>query len=50
VRENTVLLNGRSKSYAMTGWRVGYACGPSEIVGDLLKDKNVVNGILNSQG
>ncbi len=31
-RERTVVLNGFSKSYAMTGWRVGYCCGPEEIV------------------
>lgn len=32
MRERTVIVNGFSKSYAMTGWRLGYACGPSEIV------------------
>jgi len=32
ARERTILLNGFSKAYAMTGWRVGYVCGPSEIV------------------
>jgi aminotransferase len=37
ARENTVLLNGFSKSYAMTGWRVGYACGPSEIIDAMTK-------------
>jgi len=30
--ERTVLLGGFSKSYAMTGWRIGYACGPREII------------------
>ena len=30
--ERTVLINGFSKSYAMTGWRLGYACGPQEII------------------
>ena len=33
MRERTVVVNGFSKSYAMTGWRLGYACGPSEIIG-----------------
>ncbi|MBQ9986699.1 MAG: aminotransferase class I/II-fold pyridoxal phosphate-dependent enzyme [Oscillospiraceae bacterium] len=33
MRERTVVVNGFSKSYAMTGWRLGYACGPREIVG-----------------
>lgn len=32
MRERTVVVNGFSKSYAMTGWRLGYACGPSEII------------------
>ncbi len=32
MRERTVLLNGFSKAYAMTGWRVGYACGPEDII------------------
>jgi len=32
VKENTVLINGISKAYAMTGWRLGYAAGPSEII------------------
>ena len=31
MRERTVVVNGFSKSYAMTGWRLGYACGPREI-------------------
>ncbi|MDD4939814.1 MAG: aminotransferase class I/II-fold pyridoxal phosphate-dependent enzyme [Candidatus Omnitrophica bacterium] len=37
ARENTVYLNGFSKSYAMTGWRVGYACGPKEIISAMTK-------------
>ncbi|MEA2096829.1 MAG: pyridoxal phosphate-dependent aminotransferase, partial [Candidatus Cloacimonadota bacterium] len=32
VRENTVLINGVSKAYAMTGWRLGYCAGPKEII------------------
>lgn len=32
MRERTVVVNGFSKSYAMTGWRLGYACGPREII------------------
>jgi aminotransferase len=32
LRERTVVLNGFSKAYAMTGWRVGYALGPEEII------------------
>lgn len=30
--ERTITINGFSKAFAMTGWRVGYACGPSEII------------------
>jgi aminotransferase len=37
ARENTVYLDGFSKSYAMTGWRVGFACGPKEIIGAMTK-------------
>jgi aspartate aminotransferase len=32
VREHTVVINGVSKAYAMTGWRMGFAAGPSEII------------------
>lgn len=32
VKERTILINGVSKTYAMTGWRIGYACGPKEIM------------------
>ncbi len=32
VRKQTIVINGVSKSYAMTGWRIGYACGPEEII------------------
>jgi aminotransferase len=35
--KNTIYLNGFSKSYAMTGWRVGYACGPSQIIAAMTK-------------
>ncbi len=37
ARQRTVLLNGLSKSYAMTGWRVGYACAPVEILEGMMK-------------
>lgn len=35
MRERTVVINGFSKSYAMTGWRIGYAVGPKEIIGPM---------------
>lgn len=37
MRERTVLINGFSKAYAMTGWRLGYACAPSEIIKQMTK-------------
>jgi len=37
MRERVIYLNGFSKSYAMTGFRVGYACGPADIVGAMTK-------------
>ncbi len=37
MRERTVLINGFSKAYAMTGWRLGYACAPAEILEQMLK-------------
>ncbi len=35
--ERTVTMNGFSKAYAMTGWRLGYACAPSEIIAQMTK-------------
>ncbi|MBR1470857.1 MAG: aminotransferase class I/II-fold pyridoxal phosphate-dependent enzyme [Lachnospiraceae bacterium] len=37
MRERTVLINGFSKAYAMTGWRLGYACAPEVILKQMLK-------------
>ena len=37
MRERTILINGFSKAYAMTGWRLGYACGPREILEQMTK-------------
>lgn len=37
MKERTVLINGFSKSYAMTGWRLGYACAPVEIITQMTK-------------
>jgi len=37
MRERTVLVSGFSKAYAMTGWRLGYACGPRELMALLTK-------------
>jgi aspartate aminotransferase len=35
--ENTVIINGASKAYAMTGWRIGYAAGPNKVIGSMKK-------------
>ena len=37
MRERTITLNGFSKAFAMTGWRVGYACGPRELIAPMFK-------------
>lgn len=37
MKERTVLLHGVSKAFAMTGWRIGFACGPSEIIEAMMK-------------
>ena len=37
MRERTIVVNGFSKSHAMTGWRLGYAYGPAEIIKQMLK-------------
>lgn len=37
MRDRTIVINGFSKSHAMTGWRLGYACGPRIIIEQMLK-------------
>ena len=37
MKERTILINGFSKAFAMTGWRLGYACGPREIIEQMTK-------------
>ena len=37
MQERTLLINGFSKAYAMTGWRLGYACGPEAIMKQMVK-------------
>ena len=37
MKERTILINGFSKGFAMTGWRLGYACGPAVIIEQMLK-------------
>lgn len=37
MKERTILINGFSKTFAMTGWRLGYACGPAEVLNMITK-------------
>ena len=37
MKERTIMINGFSKSHAMTGWRLGYACGPAPIIKQMTK-------------
>ena len=37
MKERTVIVNGFSKAYSMTGWRMGWACGPEEIISQITK-------------
>ncbi|MCS7009216.1 MAG: aminotransferase class I/II-fold pyridoxal phosphate-dependent enzyme, partial [Chthoniobacterales bacterium] len=37
MRERTIFLHGLSKAYAMTGWRIGFACAPAEIIEAMMK-------------
>jgi aminotransferase len=37
MKERTILMNGFSKAFAMTGWRLGYICGPTELISRALK-------------
>lgn len=37
IKEQTIVINGFSKSYAMTGWRLGYACGHKDVINEMKK-------------
>ena len=37
MKERTIVINGFSKTYSMTGWRLGYACGPESIISQMTK-------------
>ena len=51
LRSRTVLINGVSKTYAMTGWRIGYAAGPADIIAamDMLQSQSTSNASSVSQ-
>jgi len=48
LKERTITVNGVSKSYAMTGWRVGYAAGPQDIISAMTKFQGHATGNINS--
>ena len=50
MKERTVLINGFSKAYAMTGWRIGYAAGPADIIDRMVKCQENFNACANAPG
>ena len=46
IKEHTVTINGVSKAYAMTGWRLGYAAGPENIINAMAKIRGTPPAIL----
>ena len=48
MKERTILIDSFSKTYAMTGWRVGFAVGPEEIVRNMVKYQENVVGSVNT--
>jgi len=48
LRDRTIIINGASKAYAMTGWRIGYAAGPAEIIQAMKKIQSQSTGCPNS--
>ncbi len=44
IRDRAIIINGPSKTYAMTGWRIGYALGPQEVVGLMGRYQSQVMG------
>lgn len=48
LKERTVIINGLSKSHAMTGWRIGYALGPKEIISAMTRLQSHLTSNINS--
>jgi len=48
VKENTIVVNAVSKTYSMTGWRIGYAVGPREVIDAMGKFQGHITGNPNS--
>jgi aspartate aminotransferase len=51
LKSRTLVINGVSKTYAMTGWRIGWAAGPADLIGamDMLQSQSVTNACSISQ-
>ncbi len=50
MKERCIVVNSFSKSYSMTGWRIGYAAGPAEIIDRMVKAQENLNACANSFG
>lgn len=50
MKERTVVVNSFSKAYAMTGWRIGYAAGPADIIDRMVKCQENFNACVNAPG
>lgn len=50
MKDRTVVVNSFSKSYAMTGWRIGYVAGPAEIIDRMTKCQENFNACANAPG
>ena len=50
MKERTVVVNSFSKAYAMTGWRIGYAAGPSDVIDRMVKCQENFNACVNAPG
>lgn len=50
MKERTVVVNSFSKSFAMTGWRIGYAAGPVEVIDRMVKCQENFNACANAPG
>jgi len=48
MRDRTVIIDSFSKTYAMTGWRIGYAAGPEEVIGSMTRLQENVVSCVNS--
>lgn len=50
MKERTLILNGLSKSHAMTGWRIGYAMGDPALVGAMTPDPSIHHALCPHHG